>query len=228
MSRYRCFTQLFPSLASAPWLQVDINREAARHLAQNGTDDAARTSTCFLSAEGAGALLERIHRRERVQYSFGGYLENRSTFLKDSYLEKDGNFLHLGIDFTVPAGTQVAALVSGVVLNVFDNQDLEHGWGPRVTIGISAPGTIAALVFGHLDRIKIAEGDVVKAATIIGTIGTPPENGNWWPHLHLQALSPQALAHHSQNNFQTIDGYGNPSQLESLQAEYPDPMIALF
>ena len=41
---------------------------------------------------------------------------------------------------------------------------------------------------GTLVRWLVDEGDQVEKGQQIATIGPPPENGNWPPHLHFQIM----------------------------------------
>ena len=47
-------------------------------------------------------------------------------------------------------------------------------------------------LYGHLSLSGIGhiqEGQTVQAGDRIATIGSPPENGNWPPHLHFQLIN---------------------------------------
>ena len=48
--------------------------------------------------------------------AYGGYLEDRSTLWRGSYLESSNHFLHLGVDVMVPEGTRVALDAPGTVV----------------------------------------------------------------------------------------------------------------
>jgi hypothetical protein len=52
-------------------------------------------------------------------------------------------------------------------------------------------------------------------------IGTPEENGGWYPHLHLQALSGAAWEAVQHAPDALLDGYGYSD--EPLGSLFPDP-----
>lgn len=224
MSESPILQRLFPSLPPGKWMQLNLDCASKEHFPRNQQMPPAENCNPLLKAEDCSRLVLRMHELAGVNYSYGGYLEDRAHFLRGSYLEEHQSFLHLGVDFSVPSGTEVAATVHGRVIDIFDDHDHAHGWGPRVVLQVASFGQVAALVFGHLDDIQVIRGQVVEPRTILAVVGSPPVNGNWWPHLHLQALSPQALRLHSENDFSALDGYGQPALRDSLSEMYPNPL----
>ena len=51
----------------------------------------------------------------------------------------------------------------------------------------------------------------------------PPENGNWRPHLHVQAIRAGLFHEILLERFQELDGYGHPDAITELQQDFPDP-----
>ncbi|WP_242084319.1 aminotransferase class III-fold pyridoxal phosphate-dependent enzyme [Aestuariivivens sediminis] len=125
----------------------------------------------------------------------GGYLEPRVLYTSSAYHKignsgKESRTIHLGIDFWLPHGTPVCALLDGeVVMAVNDAGDKEYG---GLVVLKHARGTlIFYTLYGHLS-VKSATrhnvGDLIKKGDIIGLLGNYPENGNWVPHLHFQMM----------------------------------------
>lgn len=217
--------RLFPELSYDQVAVINLDQESkgvrdkyANRFGTTGTNP-------FLKADACGELVEQLHRRDNVSWSYGGYMENRCHLLAGSYLEKRGNFLHLGIDFSVPAGTAVATTYPGKVLLSDDDRDLEHGWGPRLVIG-PTEGSLSDLVFiyAHLHSPKVTVGQQIAAGTVLASVGAPPYNGQWWPHLHLQAMRRSLFEEYLQRDINLLDGYGLLSQETQLRADYPDPI----
>ncbi len=47
-------------------------------------------------------------------------------------------------------------------------------------------------LYGHLDRKSLSGlhiGKRIRAGGRLGAIGAPPENGDWWPHVHVQIIT---------------------------------------
>jgi murein DD-endopeptidase MepM/ murein hydrolase activator NlpD len=104
----------------------------------------------------------------------------------------DGRYvLHTGVDIANPLGTPVRAVADGEV--VYSGDDAQLAFGPRmgyygnliITRLDSALETEPIYVlFGHLDQIKVAQGQRVSAGDVIGIVGmTGIAIG---PHLHLE------------------------------------------
>ncbi|MFN4895037.1 MAG: hypothetical protein ACK5HO_04570, partial [Pseudomonadota bacterium] len=79
------------------------------------------------------------------------------------------------------------------------------------------------LVLGHVAGASVKVGDYVTAGEEIAHIAAPPFNGNWFPHLHIQQIASDVATIYERDNYDTLDGYGHPSELEKLQRDYPDP-----
>jgi hypothetical protein len=128
------------------------------------------------------------------------------------------------MDCNVPAGTPLAAPFDCTVVDVYDDRDYFHGWGPRVIVEPRDPSECPAYVlFGHLDPLTLRVGDMLRSGEILSHIAPPPNNGNWFAHLHVQLLSQAAFELHAATKFEELDGYGHPDQRETLRSMYPDP-----
>jgi len=88
-----------------------------------------------------------------------------------------GGHWHSGIDLAAARGTPVMATLPGVVTVIVS----PTGYGLHVVIDHG--GGLSSL-YGHLDSVVVASGDVVAAGQMIGTVGS---TGNaTGPHLHFE------------------------------------------
>jgi hypothetical protein len=111
------------------------------------------------------------------------------------------------------------------VLRVDDDQDPAGGWGPRVVLRRRGrPGDDMVAVFAHLQAPRCQPGDVPGPADVIAEIGSPPRNGNWHPHLHLQLLHFATFEEIFVRRSHELDGYGPPARKRELAALFPDPL----
>jgi murein DD-endopeptidase MepM/ murein hydrolase activator NlpD len=124
-------------------------------------------------------------------YECGGFRELRQS--------KNKKLLHLGIDFSVPAGTKVSSLTSGEVVLV--DCSTFNRWGTRVII---KEGELYFL-YGHLSSSDLYIGQEIKKGCIVGYIGDFNDNGKWFPHLHLQIMKQSFITQFKYLN--QIDGY---------------------
>ncbi len=100
--------------------------------------------------------------------------------------------VHLGVDLSCPAGTEVRALWDGVVARV-DDDAVDRGYGPVVTLRHEPDdGPPFYTLYGHLGRSStrhLRVGEPLAGGARIGVVGVPEENGGWTPHLHFQVMA---------------------------------------
>jgi murein DD-endopeptidase MepM/ murein hydrolase activator NlpD len=86
---------------------------------------------------------------------------------------------HAGVDISVPFGTNVQAAADGIVLEAGS----ESGYGNEVLID---HGYGLTTKYGHLSRIFVVVGQMLKRGQVIGSVGmTGKATG---PHLHYEVL----------------------------------------
>lgn len=216
------FLALFPELAGARSCRVNLEREARRWMSRHPASPAGAPGNPLLDPAVCREMLDDFHRRRGVDWSWGGYLENRRHLWRDSYLERTGNFLHLGLDIHVPQGTRVAAPRCHRVLFVEADPDRDGGWGTRIIAALDEAPVL--LLYAHLQRPAVEPAAEIPAGALLAEVGGPPENGNWSPHLHLQAIDRTYFETVLLDHFEEMDGYGPPSQQRELRRLFPDPL----
>jgi murein DD-endopeptidase MepM/ murein hydrolase activator NlpD len=99
--------------------------------------------------------------------------------------------LHTGVDIVNPMGTPVRALADGQV--VYAGSDSNQIFGPRpgfygnlVITQLNAASETEPVyaLFGHLDKILVAQGQQVRAGDVVGLVGMAGIAIG--PHLHLE------------------------------------------
>jgi len=209
---------MFPGLRGSKSCYVNLDSEAVRLSAEH-PELFAGGGNPLLDPAVSQRMMDEIHHREGVVWSYGGYLEDRRHLLRGCYLEATGNFLHLGVDCTVPQGTQVAAGFAATVILVDDDQDRDGGWGPRVFLAFGG----LVLIYAHLQNVAVSPGQELASGAVLAEVGGPPHNGNWHPHLHVQAIRAGLFQEVLVERFQELDGYGPPAARAALQKDFPDP-----
>ena len=109
-----------------------------------------RQGNPFLDPANQAALLDAYHSRVGIDYSYGGWLEDRSTVWSGTYLDETRSFTHLGVDLNAPTGTPIATDHHGSVIRIDDDHPEEGGWGPRILFRLRDAPII--LIYAHLDR----------------------------------------------------------------------------
>ncbi len=214
---------IFPKLKNKKFGYLNINNEAEIWCSEVGikvtTEDNPLNdpATCQ-------RMLAEVHAKHGIDFSYGGYMEDRSFLWKGSYLERDKNFIHLGLDLNVPTGTEVAVDFDGTVIAIEDDFPTIGGWGPSVTIKHAQKPVY--LVYVHLDRdISCKAGDVLKKGDIFAKVGKPPYNGNWFPHCHVQVIKESYFDElEKTNGWSKLDGYGRADEAALYTERFDDPM----
>ncbi|NLF25115.1 MAG: peptidoglycan DD-metalloendopeptidase family protein [Deltaproteobacteria bacterium] len=214
--------RLFPSLTGKAACRVNLDQEAQKHFTGN-----LGKSGPMLDAVQAEAFITGLQQSRGCAWSYGGYLENRAFMFRGSYLDHTGTYLHLGTDFNVPAETPVVLPWHAEILVVDDDEDQNGGWGPRVIARPDTSERDLVVIFAHLAEVQVAPGRHYRSGTVLAQVGSPPFNGNWWPHLHVQLVLKNVFDVFVKTGLDKLDGYGHPTDIERLQVEYPDPLSLL-
>jgi 4-aminobutyrate aminotransferase-like enzyme/Ser/Thr protein kinase RdoA (MazF antagonist) len=159
----------------------------------------------------------------------GGYGEARLLYTAPEFATPgdpwgERRTVHLGTDVWTRAGSPLHAPIPGRVRHVHDNA-LPLDYGPMVVLEhATASGVPFFSLYGHLSPETLTHlqvGQEVEAGEVIGWIGAPPGNGDWAPHVHVQAI------------LDLLDlgvdypGVARPSQAQTYLGLSPDPALLL-
>lgn len=128
-----------------------------------------------------------------ADFAVGGYGEDRTLYrISDLFgaASEEPRTVHLGVDFWLPSGTPVHAVLPGVVHSTRDNKAFGD-YGPTVIMMHELGGHRFYTLYGHLARpslIGSPPGRRVEAGEQIGWVGETHENVGWPPHLHFQVI----------------------------------------
>lgn len=210
---------IFPTLKGKPYAEVNLNDLAKKWLTEKYPSPPEKNP--LMDPLVCQQMVDEFHASNGLAFSFGGYLEDRSTVWRDSYLTPKNTYLHLGVDYNAPIGTEVAIDHDAEVIFTMDDTPLIGGWGSHVMFKLSdAP---MYLLYGHLDKNLRAEaGQKLSPGTVFATVGAPNVNGHWYSHVHVQALTPETFAKF-EKDIDALDGYGLVAEKSSLSTQFPDP-----
>jgi murein DD-endopeptidase MepM/ murein hydrolase activator NlpD len=152
------------------------------------------TDIAGLAVDAFSALIERKMREAGTLFAFGRYAEPRALYSNENFASPgspETRTIHMGIDLFCSAETPVCAPLDGTVACLANN-DSELDYGPVIVLKhIDSEGTDFFTLYGHLSLSSLdglRPGDRVSRAQQIATVGAPPVNGNWPPHLHFQLI----------------------------------------
>lgn len=183
-----------------------------------------RDRTDLLSAAIFGEMAER-----NVTLGVGRYAEARpfytgAAFALSASPTEERRTLHLGIDLFATAGTPIHAPLAGVVHALHDNAT-RHDYGPVVILRHQTDeGLDFFTLYGHLGNECLSQlhvGQALAAGATFATIGAPPNNGDWPPHLHLQIITDLLELDHD------FPGVAAPRQAALWTSLSPDPNLLL-
>ena len=179
-------------------------------------DTEAFTAKIFARMKDAGARV-----------GIGRYNEARLLYTSDVFKSNDGErrTIHIGIDLFMKAGSPVFAPLDGVI-HSFANNAAPLDYGPAIIVQHEAvEGRMKFFtLYGHLSEDSLEglhTGKLVNRGDRIASIGAPPTNGGWPPHLHFQIIC-DMLGKHGD-----FPGVAPASQREVWLSISPDPNLVL-
>jgi hypothetical protein len=199
---------IFPQLEGEKWGYININELATQAAELIGPMLDEKVGNIFLDPDQCEKWKNWVHKLKGIDYSWGGYMEDRSIVWAGHYHEP-GATIHLGVDFYVPVRTNVHLPVPGTLLYKFQDPDKNGGWGGKLVFDTA----LGYMVFGHLNNMVLMEAKKhYPKGTIIGSIAESNENGGWSPHLHVQLM--RKYDPH-------VDGYGK--KYDGMERDFPNP-----
>lgn len=187
---------LFPTLEGTWKSNIELNKYA--EVLQEDTE-----ANVFLDSNLFGKWINLLHKSWKVDYSWGGWMENREELLSGTYLPV-GYRTHLGVDFWVPVNTIVYLPWDAKLVHHRYDLDQNGGWGGQLIFEVDG----LYYIFGHLKHI--VDFPSYRKGAAIGLVAEIEKNGGWYPHLHFQCIKTLNL---------DVDGYG----LKQVE-EFPNPM----
>ncbi|MDD5318923.1 MAG: peptidoglycan DD-metalloendopeptidase family protein [Candidatus Pacebacteria bacterium] len=217
---------IFPKLKNKKFGYLNLDLEGKKWVKENTSTFKDFEKNPLIEPAVCLKMVEEMHRKFDLDFSYGGWLEDRSFLWKDSYLEDEGLFIHLGIDISVDPGTEVAIDFDAQVVLVDDDYPEIGGWGPRVIVKNLEKGFY--VIYAHLDRkILCKVGERLPKGSVFARAGKAPYNGNWWPHIHVQVIEASFYESLSKTGLMELDGYGNSLELENFVKAFRDPLCCI-
>lgn len=197
-------------------LPVEFQFRAAIHF------DLSSQQSPFYGVSDLQQLLDitrTIMQDKNVNLGIGDYAEER--FIYQSHTQYSDRTIHLGLDLTVPVGTQVMTPLDATVHSVAYHSKAGD-YGSTVILQHQYLGKIFYTLYGHLSRSclrELAVGCKLAAGECFATVGRTDENGGWPPHLHLQII-------HDLGGFtDDYPGVCSPAEKVFYLQNCPDPSV---
>lgn len=138
-------------------------------------------------------FIQEYLNNNNAKIAYGGYKEIRNLYKQNEIFNNSNTYernIHIGLDLWINASAPVFAALDGK-LHSFKNNDLPGDYGPTLILKHNINGINFYTLYGHLSLDSLNNkniGDEIKQGTQIATLGLPPVNGNYAPHLHFQII----------------------------------------
>jgi hypothetical protein len=202
---------LFPQLVEAKWGEINLEAIAEDLLPLLSPLMKDRPFNPFLNPFYCDQWKDFIHKVKGIDYSWGGYLENRATVWAGHYQDPSA-CIHVGVDYYVPANIEVHCPVQGKLVYAHVDPDQNGGWGGWMIFQRKDEYVILA----HMKDLSHEVGKTFLPGEKIAAIAESSCNGGWSPHLHLQRVKGKDLV-----DVLKIDGY--TKQYKGIEEDFPNP-----
>ncbi|MEC4003141.1 peptidoglycan DD-metalloendopeptidase family protein [Flavobacterium sp. SUN052] len=164
--------------------------------------------------------------KNNAKIAFGGYLETRNLYKRSAVFNNENSKernIHIGLDLWINEEAPVYSCFDGEI-HSFQNNTALGDYGPTIIIKHHSNNVTFYSLYGHLNidclkNLKI--GQKIKHGEQIATLGLPPINGDYAPHLHFQIIID------IQNYFGDYPGVCSSDDLEFYSNNCPNPNLIL-
>lgn len=164
--------------------------------------------------------------KNKAKIAYGGYLERRNLYKRSSVFKNETTNerdIHIGLDLWINEQAPIFAAMDGTIHSL-QNNDALGDYGPTIILKHQLEGLKFHTLYGHLSLESLTDkkvGDFVDKGTQIATLGLPPINGDYAPHLHFQIIIDM------QNKKGDYPGVCNEKDLPFYTENCPDPNLLL-
>ncbi len=210
-----------------PVVESDLARAAILDLSV-GSPELERPEQTADTAAMTAKLFGRM-REAGAEAGIGRYDEARLLYAGDAFMGPAGEHperrtVHLAVDIFMEAGSAVLAPLPGRVHSLRDNA-ARLDYGPAIVLEHDPDGAPPFFtLYGHLSADSLAglpPGTPVAKGQRIASIGAPPGNGDWPPHVHFQIIADML------DREGEFPGVAAPSQRAVWLSLSPDPNLIL-
>ena len=130
---------------------------------------------------------------KQAKVAYGGYLEKRNLYKRSTVFNSenaDERDIHIGLDLWINKQASIHAVLDGVI-HSFQNNTALGDYGPTIILEHEYNNVLFYSLYGHLSEESLRKKEVgqkVMKGEQIATLGLPPINGDYAPHLHFQII----------------------------------------
>lgn len=199
--------------------EIDYSEYVALDLSITNTDLQNHT---LETAQDYEYFIQNQLDKKKGKIMFGGYIENRNLY-KRSTVFKNSNTevrnIHIGLDLWINEQAPIFAALDGKI-HSFQNNTALGDYGPTVILEHQIADFKFHTLYGHLSEASLEGkkvGDSIQKGQQIATLGLPPINGDYAPHLHFQIIIDM------EGKFGDYPGVCSENKLPFYKENCPDP-----
>jgi len=131
--------------------------------------------------------------RNKAKIAFGGYIEHRNLYQRSTVFKNentDERNIHIGLDLWINEAAPIYAALDGTI-HSFQNNEALGDYGPTIILAHEIEGCKFYTLYGHLSLDSLNDkktGQKIAKGEQLATLGLPPINGDYAPHLHFQII----------------------------------------
>ena len=169
---------------------IDYEDYIALDLSVTNTDLAGESLT---AAQDYEHYIQRYLDNHKAQIAFGGYNETRNLYQRSTVFKNentDERNIHIGLDLWINEAAPIYAALEGKI-HSFQNNEALGDYGPTIILEHEIDGHLFHTLYGHLSLDSLRDknlGQSIAKGERIATLGLPPINGDYAPHLHFQII----------------------------------------
>lgn len=196
---------------------VSLDLSVANANLANQKLDTAKDYECYI---------QEYLEKSNAKIAYGGYQEYRNLYQRSSVFknqDSDERNIHIGLDLWINESAPIYAALDGTI-HSFQNNEAMGDYGPTLILKHQIENFIFHTLYGHLSLNSLEGkkiGNFVKKGQQIASLGLPPINGDYAPHLHFQIIIDM------ENNVGDYPGVCNQKRLAFYSENCPDPNLLL-
>ena len=131
--------------------------------------------------------------KNQGKIAFGGYIETRNLYQRSTVFKNtnsDERNIHIGLDLWINESASIHAALDGKI-HSFQNNTALGDYGPTIILEHEVEEVKFHTLYGHLSEASLIRkkvGEIINKGEQIATLGLPPINGDYAPHLHFQII----------------------------------------
>ncbi len=216
---------VFKSIEAAKVIspKIDYSEYVSLNLSVTNSD----LSQCKLeTAQDYALFIQNYLDKNGGRIAYGGYIETRNLYQRSTVFKNvnsDERNIHIGLDLWINEAAPIHAALDGTI-HSFQNNSALGDYGPTIILRHEFGGIKFHTLYGHLSEASIEGkkvGDSIQKGEQIATLGLPPINGDYAPHLHFQIIIDM------EEKTGDYPGVCNEKRLSFYKTNCPDPNLLL-